>query len=69
MNGQREKDGLLYVTVSFVLIALMLQELLVLDYLSANWCLLSKVQLAHFYSGVVEMLDIAKLVGYLYMAH
>ena len=69
MNGQREKDGLSYVTVSFVLIALMLQELLVLDYLSANWCLLSKVQLARFYSVAVEMADIAKLVGYLCMAH
>ena len=56
-------------TVGFVLIALMLQELLVLDYLSASWCLLLKVKPTHLDSAVVEMADTAKLVGCLGMAH
>ena len=56
-------------TVGFVLIALMLQELLVLDYLSASWCLLLKVKPTHLDSAVVvEMADTAKLVGCFGMA-
>jgi len=56
------------VTVGFVLIALMLQELL--DYLSASWCLLLKVKPTHLDSAVVVvMADTAKLVGCLGMAH